>query len=319
MRRLSGVIVALLCAWGVAATAQPPQMPGAIEALKPGGSLWAPQIAPEGPVTIVVSIPLQRAYVYRNGAPIAVTTVSTGKRGHATPVGVFTILQKKREHRSSVYDDAPMPFMQRLTWKGVALHAGVLPGYPASHGCIRLPRDFAERLFAITQTGATVIVTDQDVTPVASPVALALDAPADRHVSADDYFWSPERSPTGPLSIVVSGRDRRMIVLRNGKEIGSAAIVIDVPIATTTAYALRAIDAEGAHWVRLPLPGGPSGAGVELRAEEHALGHLPAGFRQALKTILAPGATMLVTRDTLASSGIGTKLRVMDDGGVEAR
>ena len=115
------------------------------------------------PVTVVVSLPMQRAYVYRGDAMIAAASVSTGKDGKDTPTGVFPILQKREMHRSNLYNDAPMPFMQRLTWDGVALHAGNNPGFPDSHGCIRLPTAFAKKLFAVTSVGTTVIVTDQMV------------------------------------------------------------------------------------------------------------------------------------------------------------
>ena len=108
--------------------------------LKPGQFAWNPDRAPEGPVVVVVSIPDQMVTVYRNGVRIAVSTCSTGRPGHATPTGTFVILQKDVNHHSSLYDDAPMPYMERLTWGGVALHAGNLPGYPASHGCVRLPK-----------------------------------------------------------------------------------------------------------------------------------------------------------------------------------
>ena len=101
----------------------------------------------------MVSIPLQRAYVYRGGALIGVTTVSTGKPGHRTPTGKFDILQKRAKHFSNLYNNAPMPFMQRLTWGGIALHAGQIPGRPASHGCVRLPLDFARNLFGVTSDG----------------------------------------------------------------------------------------------------------------------------------------------------------------------
>src|SRR5687767_7392921 len=128
--------------------------------LQPGEFVWQPERSPAGEVEIVVSIPLQRAYVYRGGSLIGVTTVSTGKPGHSTPVGTFTILQKRREHYSNLYNNAPMPFMQRLTWGGVALHAGQIPGHPASHGCIRLPLAFARHLFGATEMGGAVHVTD---------------------------------------------------------------------------------------------------------------------------------------------------------------
>ncbi|TFI59167.1 hypothetical protein E2493_06490 [Sphingomonas parva] len=131
------------------------------QALDPGRYVWQPERAADGPVEIVVSLPLQLAYVYRGGTLIAVSTVSTGKPGHETPTGTFEILQKKRDHRSNLYNDAPMPFMQRLTWDGIALHAGASPGTPASHGCVRLPHAFAQKLFGITQLGASVHIIDE--------------------------------------------------------------------------------------------------------------------------------------------------------------
>ena len=128
--------------------------------LRPGQFVWQPARATDGEVEIVVSLPLQRAYVYRGGTLIGVSTVSTGREGYETPVGTFNILQKRRTHFSNRYDNAPMPFMQRLTWDGIALHAGQIPGEPASHGCIRLPTAFARHLFAMTELGAAVHVTD---------------------------------------------------------------------------------------------------------------------------------------------------------------
>ena len=110
---------------------------------------------------MVIDLTRQRALVYRDGVPIAASTVSTGSKGRETPTGVFTILQKAVVHRSGTYDDAPMPYMQRLTSKGVAMHAGNLPGYPASHGCIRLPKAFAKLLYGVTELGTPVMITDE--------------------------------------------------------------------------------------------------------------------------------------------------------------
>lgn len=121
------------------------------------------------PITIAISIALQRLYVYRGNMLVAVSTVSTGKPGKRTPMGDFTILQKRRWHRSNIYSNAPMPFMQRLTWTGIAIHAGYNPGFPASHGCIRIPPAFAQTLFGMTSIGEAVIVTDY---PVHTPVLL---------------------------------------------------------------------------------------------------------------------------------------------------
>jgi hypothetical protein len=123
--------------------------------------IWAPEVAPAGPLFLVIDLTTQRALLYRNGVPIAASTISTGSKGRETPTGLFTILQKKIVHRSRTYDDAPMPYMQRLTSKGVAMHAGILPGYPASHGCIRLPKGFAKLLYGVTELGTRVKITDE--------------------------------------------------------------------------------------------------------------------------------------------------------------
>ena len=119
----------------------------------------------KGPLLVVVSLAKQQLTVYDEGVPFLHSKVSTGSRGHETPTGVFAVIQKARWHRSNLYSDAPMPFMQRITWSGVALHAGLLPGYPASHGCIRMPEDFAVRMWRTTQTGVRVIVVQNDVAP----------------------------------------------------------------------------------------------------------------------------------------------------------
>ncbi len=110
-------------------------------------------------VRVVVSLPQQKAYVFEDGELVATSPVSTGKRGHETPTGTFPITQKKVKHRSNKYANAPMPYMQRLTSYGIALHGGHLPGYPASHGCIRLPHSFAKKLYNMTDHGTRVTVT----------------------------------------------------------------------------------------------------------------------------------------------------------------
>jgi hypothetical protein len=120
---------------------------------------------PTGPLTIIVSIGSQHVSLYADGAFVARGPVSTGMPGHPTPVGVFTVIQKDRYHHSNIYSAAPMPYMQRITWSGVAIHQGVLPGHPASHGCIRTSTDFAIRLWGTTKLGARVIVARRDVAP----------------------------------------------------------------------------------------------------------------------------------------------------------
>ena len=126
--------------------------------LAPGEYRWADTIAATGTTKVVISLTDQLAFVYRGDELVGVSTVSTGKTDHETPTGTFPILAKEKVHRSQKYDDAPMPYMQRLNQYGVALHGGHLPGYPASHGCIRLPMKFAARLFDLTSTGSAVVI-----------------------------------------------------------------------------------------------------------------------------------------------------------------
>ena len=122
--------------------------------------------APKDSLQVIVSIADQRISVYDNDALIARSSVSTGVEGHPTPLGVFSVIGKKRWHRSNIYSAAPMPYMQRITWSGIALHAGVVPGHPASHGCIRLKNDFAIRLWHLTRRGTRVIIAPDETGPV---------------------------------------------------------------------------------------------------------------------------------------------------------
>jgi hypothetical protein len=121
---------------------------------------------PKGPLQIVVSIHNQKVTLFSNGVRVAQGPISSGVPGHPTPTGVFSIIEKDRYHRSNLYSNAPMPYMQRITWSGVALHEGVLPGYPASHGCIRMSHDFAQKLWPVTKLGVRVIVARHELAPV---------------------------------------------------------------------------------------------------------------------------------------------------------
>jgi hypothetical protein len=201
--------------------------------LKPGEYWWQPELSPSGPVVVLVSIPQQTMHVYRNGILIGRSTISSGTKSNATPGGVFSILEKKQTHRSKKYDNAPMPYMQRLTWSGIAMHSGNLPGYAASHGCVRLPYDFSQLLFSATAKGGTVVVGDgKTPTPhLASNPGLLL-APTDftpemvRRLARDEYDWHPERSSQGPITVVLSSADHALYVYRNGKPIGRAALEV---------------------------------------------------------------------------------------------
>lgn len=168
--------------------------------LAPNKYVWNDPGTPEA-VTVVVSLPEQRAYVYRGSMMVAAATISSGKDGKDTPVGVFPILQKREVHRSNLYNDAPMPFMQRLTWDGVALHAGNLPGFPASHGCIRIPTAFARKLFEATALGGQVAVVNDviafpayraaDAAPRLDPAGIATLGDRDVAVSAGGRIATP--------------------------------------------------------------------------------------------------------------------------------
>jgi hypothetical protein len=171
---------------------------------------------PQGPLVIAISLDRQRLKLYDANGLFAESPVSTGMRGHTTPMGVFSIIQKNKYHRSNIYSGAPMPYMQRITWSGIALHAGVLPGYPASHGCIRMPMNFAMRLWGWTRMGARVVITPGEVSPVdfdnaklairkATPVAAAPElrtislAANDKPVrTADAGSTATQTSDAGP-------------------------------------------------------------------------------------------------------------------------
>jgi len=229
-RRIVAFLAALACL--LAALRCIAADPAAPVVLKPGQYRWFPEASPTGPVVAVVSLDEQRLYVYRNGVAIGVSTISSGRRGHETPEGTFTILQKAKFHKSDLYDDAPMPFMQRLTWDGVAMHAGTLPGYPASHGCIRLPAAFASKLFDVTRRGETIIVASAKTSAlsIARPAFLAPVAPSGSPMAAGvrtDAWWreEPPHAPD-PLSILVALRDRRVYVLRGGELIAESPLEI---------------------------------------------------------------------------------------------
>jgi lipoprotein-anchoring transpeptidase ErfK/SrfK len=150
----------------IARPGTPTQRPASASVPLPPAKPAAKEIEPTGTLGIVVSLDKQQLTLYADGAPIARSPVSSGKPGHSTPTGVFSIIEKDRWHHSNLYDDAPMYFMQRLTSSGVALHQGIVPNYPASHGCVRLPEAFARQLWGITKLGVRVIIAHGDVAPV---------------------------------------------------------------------------------------------------------------------------------------------------------
>lgn len=222
-----------LASLGAASTASAQLVNKYAEQLKNGEFNWFPERSAAGPILIIVSIPDQLVHVYRNGIRIAASTCSTGKPGHRTPSGVFKILQKDKHHKSSTYSNAPMPNMNRLTWSGIALHAGNLPGYPASHGCVRLPMEFSNRLFGITKLGMTVVIADNASQPadVVHPGLVlgnyarsefgAVDASLKKSQYSEGHIDKPKHT-----SIVVSGADRKMTVFENDKIVATGDVTI---------------------------------------------------------------------------------------------
>ena len=168
---------------------------------------------PQGPLIIAVSINKQQVKVYDARGFYAQAPVSSGMAGHSTPMGVFSVIQKHKLHHSNIYSNAPMPYMQRITWSGVALHAGVLPGYPASHGCIRMPMGFAVKMWNWTKMGARVVVTPGETTPasfshpllpalkVAPQPVLAEQPQADAPAAAKADKGAPETKPATSLEL----------------------------------------------------------------------------------------------------------------------
>ncbi|HSI41171.1 MAG TPA: L,D-transpeptidase [Xanthobacteraceae bacterium] len=280
-----------------------------VAAMKPGQYVWYPERAPEGFVAILVSLPDQRAYVYRNGVRIGVATCSTGKAGHETPVGVFTILQKDKDHHSSVYDNAPMPFTERLTWSGVALHAGGLPGYPSSHGCVHLPLAFAKLLFTVTHDGTPVIIADAHALPVdvlhpglvlpADVDAAARAAVAKANAAAGAAAAPAPAQPA--VSVVISRADASLIVLQNGDVAFQAPVTIRdaaTPLGNVV-FVLKSL-AGSATWTALSYEGGGAPGAKPTDAIDRI--SVSGAVNTRLSALLAPGSVMLLT-DLPAHSG----------------
>ncbi|GAM06585.1 L,D-transpeptidase family protein [Novosphingobium sp. MBES04] len=295
-----------------------PELARAIETLKPGEWVWAPEVAPEGPVLVFVDLSRQIALVYRNGIRIGATTVSTGKPGHATPTGVFTILQKDAKHRSSTYNNAPMPYQQRLTWDGVALHAGGLPGYPESHGCVHLPYNFARELFTVTELGVTVVV-EGDAQHHLETSGNALLSPFDDTGKAiayhplrpdEQFHWTPDVAREGPVSVIVSKLDQRIVVLRGGKEIGRS--VARIRGADAGSHVVTQIVREGKpHWVFVGMAGHEEEEGREIDEALLNRVEMPRAFHRDLDAVMGPGTTVLVTNSRVGA-GAWDHLTVID-------
>jgi len=302
-----------------AKVSSPVELARLADQLKPGEWVWAPAVSPSGPVLIYVDLSAQRATVYRNGIRIGVSTISSGMKGHETPTGVFTILQKHIDHKSNIYNNAPMPYMQRLTWGGVALHAGKLPGYPQSHGCIRLPYNFSRELYKATGLGGTIVVEGNAADKITTTRA-TLVAPMDTKgkqvatepLATGEFRWQPELSPKGPLSIVISKSDQRMVVLRNGIEIGRSLVQVD-PIDDNPRVVTLVSGPNGTpQWVYVDLPGHQNTANIVVDENTLKRIRMPRDFYAALQPELKIGTTAAITMSHIDATTTGQQLTIMD-------
>lgn len=277
--------------------------------LKPGQFTWHPERSPSGPVAIVVSIPDQRVHVYRNGIRIAVSTCSTGKKGHETPTGVFLILQKDKNHHSSTYNNAPMPNMNRLTWSGIALHAGNLPGYPASHGCVRLPSKFSELLFTITHVGTPVILAGSHTDPkeVVHP-GLVLGDYAEHEMEtvkaglkgkAASWAATTDDDDAKATAVIVSHADKSAHVLESGAVVAKGLATIAHPEEPLGRHVFMLAGArDGGRRMAWHAFGHHDRTGLELdQPEESVLKRIrvDGAVREAMQARMHPGMVLVTT------------------------
>ena len=287
--------------------------------IAPGRSFWLPELSPAGPVVAVVNLYTQHAQIYRNGIAIGYTSVSTGKRGYGTPTGRFQVLEKRRFHRSSTYGNAPMPWMVRLTWSGIAFHSGALPGFPASHGCIRLPASFAPQLFGALSLGDTVAVLNQPadafttlapIDPLGRPLlqpemlaatawwreAAASAAPVSGNlvsaspVSASLLTGAPASLAAPPLALLASLPQQRLFVLEAGQVAAAAPLP---PGARQQALPLTAAPLSWqppGHWQAR----GQSGNAADATLWQTVLPS-DAAFIQRLRDRITPGSTLVLS------------------------
>ena len=255
------------------------------------------QTAPVGPLQIVVSIARQRAIVFSKGDRIAEAPISTGVAGHPTPMGVFSVISKSRYHKSNIYSGAPMPYMHRITWSGIALHHGPLPGFPASHGCIRLPEAFASKLWGISKLGTRVIVTRDEAAPVTIdharlfvpkkpeeiPAGVASLPPVAAGTTDAAVEPAPPDAPKpaakpqqrkSPVEVFVSRKEAKLYVRQDFAPLFDAAVTIAEPDKPwgTHVFTVTEIKDDKASWTALTIPSGyakqPDRHGRKFSAKE---------------------------------------------------
>jgi hypothetical protein len=256
--------------------------------------------------------------VYRNGVRIAMSTWSTGRPGHATPTGTFVMLQKDVNHHSSLYDAAPMPYMERVTWGGVALHAGNLPGYPASHGCVRLPRAFAQELYGVTHLGTTVIIGDRNSVPadvlhsglLISQHTEEMAKQAVQQAKANAQTQQASGADVKSVSAIISTKEKRIVVFVNGVPAFEDKVTLqqpDLPFGTHVFNLTEPSDDPAKlKWMAVDLSAdavtdlgqddaGAAQASALLYAATIRRVDVPEATAHRLAALLRPGTTMVIT------------------------
>lgn len=315
------------------------------------------QSVPPGPLQIVVSIGKQRATLFANDVPVAEAPISTGVPGHPTPMGVFSVIAKSRYHSSNIYSGAPMPYMQRITWSGIALHQGPLPGFPASHGCIRLPEAFAVKLWGLSKLGMRVVVTRDPVAPVrfadahlmapkpaqdvtGTAVAAAtnelaattgIDKPADTPKQPDPPKQPVVRiKPPKPVQAFISRKEGKIYVRQGFEPLFDAPITIAAPDQPwgTHVFTVTDIKDGNALWTALTIPSGyvqkPGKQKMSAKARERLekraadLANAPTAAQALERFALPPDATARIAELlTIGSSLIVSDNALSDETGAE--
>lgn len=340
MRRLTGRIFLVFMISAIATDSQaqfwgakkPRPIDTPKDSLKKGDFTWAPALSPKGPILVTVSLDDQLAYTYRNGILIGIATTSSGKKGYQTPTGIFHTILKDAKHRSSKYNNAPMPYTQKITTSGVALHAGGLPGYPSSHGCVHLPSEYARLLFNESPMGMVVVITNKIKSPeflnhpaFLSPVtAEGKLQPHERLSAKEDYRWTPDKAKTGPVTLLMSRSDKRLVVTRNGIEIGRAKIAIANPsdsigthiyVAHTENNATSSTTEDNnpeIKWLAHPVTDANYGGKYHGDAlEQFARVKVPDSFLREVQQIISEGTTMIITDAPILRKTTGKDMAVL--------
>lgn len=294
----------------------------------------------KGTLQAIISLDKQQLTLYSGNEAIAHSRISTGMRGRSTPTGIFSVIQKDRWHRSNLYDDAPMFFMQRITWSGVAMHEGYVPNYPASHGCIRLPSAFAKQIWGLNSMGMRVIIAHGEVKPVdiahpalftPKPAPAVASVTQSSSLEAAQKAWQiafldgktgtdampvtdvpaielppvPNARPLkpGPVSVFISRKTGKLYVRKGFEPLLETPVTIDRPDEALGTHVFTAIsaDKDSAHWTVVTVTPGTSAAAALDRIT------IPQDVRDRIATMMSAGASLIISDKPMSGeTGRGT-------------